>query len=87
MRVIVPVRILLACEVGAILGFLGVLQFQPLKFELDTGMPIGREVLFFVSVALLVLGAVGMIVALVWGIIAAFVGRRSRAPASPPTGN
>jgi hypothetical protein len=86
MRVIVPVRILLACEVGAILGFLGVLQFQPMKFELDTGMPIGREVLFFVSVALLVLGAVGMIVALVWCMVA-FVGRRRRATASPPTGS
>ena len=87
MRVIVPVRLLLACEVGAILGFLGFLQFAPLKYELDTGMPLWRQVLFFVSVAMLVLGAVGMIVALVWCIVAAFVGRRRRAPVSRPTGS
>ena len=80
MRVIVPVRVLLACEVGAIVGFLGVLQFAPLKSELDTGIPLP----FFVSVALLVLGTVGMIVALVWCIVAAFVGRRRRTPVSPP---
>lgn len=86
MRVIVPVRLLLACEIGAILGFLGVLQFQPLKFEPDTGMPIGREVLFFVSVALLVLGTVGIILAVVWSIVAALVGRRKWAPVSPRTG-
>ena len=87
MRVIIPVRILLACEVGAILGFLGFLQFAPMKYELDTGMPFWRQMLFFVSVVLLVLGVVGMIAALVWCIVAAFAGRRRRASASPPSGS
>ena len=83
MRVIVPVRLLLACEIGAILGFIGFLQFAPLKFELDTGMPFWREVLWFVSVALLVLGTIGGIAALVWCIVAGLAGRRGRAAVPP----
>lgn len=86
MRVIVPVRLLLACEIGAAIGFLGFLQFTPLKFELDTGIPFWRQALFFVSVALLALGTIGMIAALVWWIVAGFIGRRRRAPVSPPSG-
>jgi hypothetical protein len=82
MRGIIPVRLLSACEIGAILGFLGVLQFAPMKYELDTGMPFGRQVLFFVSVAVLVVGAVGVVVAVAWCIVAALVGR-GEACASP----
>ncbi len=87
MRVIVPVRILLACEIGAVLGFLGYLQFWPLKYELDTGIPFWRQTLVFISALLLVLGSIGGIVAIIWCAIAALRGRhKHRAVSSRSVG-